>query len=51
MQVQAELNFDVHPDELPQMQELVERLMVNAYHGRVVLTASCGVATNWLDAH
>ncbi|MBD5303772.1 MAG: DNA polymerase I [Bacteroides sp.] len=51
MQVHDELNFDVHPDELPQMQELVERLMENAYHGRVVLTASCGVATNWLDAH
>ncbi|MDE6339170.1 MAG: DNA polymerase I, partial [Muribaculaceae bacterium] len=51
MQVHDELNFDVLPDELPQMQELVERLMENAYHGRVHLTASCGVATNWLDAH
>lgn len=51
MQVHDELNFDVLPEELPQMQELVERLMQNAYHGRVLLTASCGVATNWLDAH
>lgn len=51
MQVHDELNFDVLPDELPQMQELVERLMEQAYRGRVVLTASCGVGTNWLDAH
>ncbi|MDE7437602.1 MAG: DNA polymerase I [Muribaculaceae bacterium] len=51
MQVHDELNFDVVPDELPRMQVIVERLMENAYHGRVTLTASCGVATNWLDAH
>lgn len=51
MQVHDELNFDVVPDELPIMQEMVSRLMENAYNGRVVLTASCGVAENWLDAH
>ncbi len=51
MQVHDELNFDVVPDELPAMQEMVERLMEGAYKGRVTLTASCGVATNWLDAH
>lgn len=51
MQVHDELNFDVVPSELPALQELVERLMQNAYHGRVLLTASCGVADNWLDAH
>lgn len=51
MQVHDELNFDVVPDELPAMQEMVSRLMENAYNGRVVLTASCGVAENWLDAH
>ncbi len=51
MQVHDELNFDVVPEELPQMQELVERLMEGAYKGRVRLTASSGVATNWLDAH
>ncbi len=51
MQVHDELNFDVMPDELPAMQEMVFRLMENAYSGRVVLTASCGVAENWLDAH
>ena len=51
MQVHDELNFDVVPEELPAMQELVERLMPAAYKGNVNLTASCGVATNWLDAH
>lgn len=51
MQVHDELNFDVVPEELPAMQEMVSRLMEQAYKGRVVLTASCGVADNWLDAH
>lgn len=51
MQVHDELNFDVVPEELSEMQEIVENLMENAYHGHVVLTASCGVAENWLDAH
>ena len=51
MQVHDELNFDVIPDELPIVQEIVTRCMENAYQGEVVLTASSGVATNWLDAH
>ncbi|MDE6842302.1 MAG: DNA polymerase I, partial [Muribaculaceae bacterium] len=51
MQVHDELNFDVVPEELAEMQELVEKGMEGAYQGRVRLTASCGVGTNWLDAH
>lgn len=51
MQVHDELNFDVVPEELPALQEMVSRLMEQAYSGRVTLTASCGVAENWLDAH
>lgn len=51
MQVHDELNFDVVPDELPVVQEIVARCMEGAYSGRVVLTASSGVADNWLDAH
>lgn len=51
MQVHDELNFDVVPEELATMQELVERLMEKAYEGNVRLTAEAGVATNWLDAH
>ncbi len=51
MQVHDELNFDIVPEELPVMQEMVTRLMEKSYSGRVILTAACGVADNWLDAH
>ena len=51
MQVHDELNFDVVPEELPALQELVGRRMEAAYSGNVRLTASSGTGTNWLDAH
>ncbi len=51
MQVHDELNFDVPPAELPLMQELVERLMREAYSGKVPLTAEAGVGGDWLTAH
>jgi DNA polymerase-1 len=51
MQVHDELNFNVVEDEVETMRELVSRNMEAAYSGKVPLTASCGVATNWLDAH
>ncbi|MDE6576808.1 MAG: DNA polymerase I, partial [Muribaculaceae bacterium] len=51
MQVHDELNFDVEPSELPELQKIVVESMQHAYNGRVVLTASNGVAENWLDAH
>ncbi|MCH5239206.1 MAG: DNA polymerase I [Muribaculaceae bacterium] len=51
MQVHDELNFDVLPEELPDVQEIVTRCMEGAYKGNVVLTASSGVGSNWLDAH
>ena len=51
MQVHDELNFDVVPGELDRVREIVTAEMEGAYHGRVPLTASCGVADNWLDAH
>jgi DNA polymerase-1 len=51
MQVHDELNFDVVPEELEYMQKLVAEKMEAAYRGKVVLSASCGVADNWLDAH
>ena len=51
MQVHDELNFDVVPDELPQVEEIVTRCMEGAYTGEVKLTASGGIAENWLDAH
>ena len=51
MQVHDELNFDVVPEELPRLQEIVLGEMEGAYSGKVPLTASSGAATNWLDAH
>ncbi|MBD5359300.1 MAG: DNA polymerase I [Bacteroides sp.] len=51
MQVHDELIFNVFPEELPVLQEIVEREMQGAYSGRVSLTVSSGVAKNWLDAH
>lgn len=51
MQVHDELNFNVPENEIGEMQELVSRLMQEAYTGNVTLTASCGAASNWLDAH
>ncbi len=43
--------FNVIPEELPVLQELVTRQMESAYSGKVPLTAESGVASNWLDAH
>ena len=51
MQVHDELNFDVLPQELDIIKELVCRNMQNAYNGHVSLTASCGTGPNWLTAH
>lgn len=51
MQVHDELNFDVVPEELPVMQELVARQMEGAWQGNVTLTAQTGVGANWLEAH
>lgn len=51
MQVHDELNFDVPPQEVAEVQELVTTLMQDAFNGKVPLTASVGIANNWLDAH
>lgn len=51
MQVHDELNFDVVPEELPRLQEMVMQEMEGAYKGKVTLTASAGAAGNWLEAH
>ena len=52
LQVHDELIFNVVPEELPQLQELVERLMSEAFTGGAVrLEVSSGVGTNWLEAH
>ncbi len=51
MQVHDELVFNVKPDELARVQELVVGEMEHAYSGRVTLEVSAGVGTNWLEAH
>ena len=51
MQVHDELVFDVVPEEMPRLQELVTSLMENAYNGHVRLDVASGVGENWLQAH
>ena len=51
LQVHDELNFDVIPEELDRVQRIVIEEMEGVYQGQVRLTASHGVASNWLDAH
>ncbi len=51
MQVHDELIFNVVPQELPRLQELVKADMEAAYRGKVPLEVSAGVGTNWLEAH
>lgn len=51
MQVHDELIFNVKPEELDALKEIVMSDMANAYHGLVPLEVACGVASNWLDAH
>lgn len=51
LQVHDELVFNVVPDELHKLQEIVTRRMENAYRGKVMLEVSVGVASNWLEAH
>ncbi len=51
MQVHDELIFNVVPEELPELQPLVTRLMEHAYSGKVSLEVASGVGANWLEAH
>lgn len=51
LQVHDELVFNVIPDELPHLRELVIRHMSHAYSGKVALEVSVGTGSNWLEAH
>ena len=51
MQVHDELIFNVVPEELERLQQIVTADMSDAYHGRVPLEVSAGVGANWLEAH
>ncbi len=50
LQVHDELVFDVHRDELKQMQELVRDGMEKAVKLKVPVVADMGVGENWLEA-
>lgn len=51
MQVHDELNFDVVPEELETVRNIVLNEMSNAYRGKVPMIPSAGAAHNWLEAH
>ena len=51
MQVHDELNFNVFPDELGKVKEIVVYEMEHAAQLRVPIVADCGVGNNWLEAH
>lgn len=51
LQVHDELNFDVVPQEVDRVTDIVVNEMEAAYQGHVTLTASHATAANWLDAH
>lgn len=51
IQVHDELIFNVESDELADLQQLVVKLMREAFTGAVPLEVSAGVGQNWLEAH
>lgn len=51
MQVHDELNFDVVPEELERVRDIVLTEMSNAYQGKVPMVPTSGQASNWLEAH
>lgn len=51
LQVHDELVFDVHVDEVEQLQSIVKHEMENAVKLEVPLDVEMEVADNWLDAH
>ncbi len=51
LQVHDELNFNVIPDELEMVKEIVKEHMENAAKLQVPLTIEMGEGSNWLEAH
>lgn len=51
MQVHDELIFNVVPDELADLQQLIVEEMERAYSGRVRLEVASGTGRNWMEAH
>lgn len=51
LQVHDELVFDVHPEELDTLKELVSNKMKNALPLNVPIEVNMGTGKNWLEAH
>lgn len=51
LQVHDELVFNVVPDELETLSEIVTRCMEGAYRNLIPLNVGMGVGANWLEAH
>ncbi|MCH5221681.1 MAG: DNA polymerase I [Muribaculaceae bacterium] len=51
LQVHDELVFNVYPEELDLLREVVVKTMEGAYSGRVPMVVAAGVGDNWLEAH
>jgi DNA polymerase-1 len=51
LQVHDELVFDVHRDEVVQMQQLVKKAMEDAVAMEVPMEVEMKIAANWLEAH
>jgi DNA polymerase-1 len=51
LQVHDELVFDVHKDELEEIQPMIKHEMENAYLMDVPLDVEVGLGENWLEAH
>ena len=51
LQVHDELIFDLHPDEEPQLKEILETEMVHAIDFKCPLEIDIGIGNNWLEAH
>ena len=51
LQVHDELNFNVSPNEIDQVREIVKVQMENAAALKVPLTIDMGEGSNWLEAH
>lgn len=51
LQVHDELVFDVAPDEVEQLKEIVLDKMQNALQLDVPLVVELGVGKNWYEAH
>ncbi|MCK4750718.1 MAG: DNA polymerase I [Bacteroidales bacterium] len=51
LQVHDELNFEVWPEELNRMKQIVRKEMENASELQVPLTVEMGVGASWLEAH